>query len=154
MASLEKWSLVGLDGAKPLAVRGEIHGDERFSDGTPITSSRLCHLDPAGHFACTKNHTYELGTISDAFARWMAANGRSIASFADALEGKTAIKSARMNVTPIGTLTAPRGATVIIGSTPSTPSLATRINPSGATQLDPRQVTNLVKAPTLVVALG
>jgi hypothetical protein len=34
MARLEKWSVVGLEGAKPLAVRGAITGDERFSDGT------------------------------------------------------------------------------------------------------------------------
>lgn len=85
MARLEKWSLVGLGEQKPLAIRGEVHGDERFADGTPITSSRLHFLDPAGHIAATRNHTYELGAISDAFARWMADQGRTIAGYASAV---------------------------------------------------------------------
>ncbi len=102
MARIERWSLVGSEGSTPLAVRGEIHGDDRFSNGTPITSSRLAHLDPAGHFACTRNHTYELGTISDAFARWMADEGRTIAAYARALEAKDATATNRSPVTPIG----------------------------------------------------
>ncbi|MEO6029694.1 MAG: hypothetical protein ABIR79_22735 [Candidatus Binatia bacterium] len=162
MARLEKWSLVGLDGAKPLAVRGEIHGDERFSDGTPITSSRLCNLDPAGHFACTKNHAYELGTLSDAFARWMAANGRSIADFAAALQGKGTTKTARLKVTPITTAPAPRSATVVIGEIRAIPSVATRLEPSAATRIAPSVATSMVPAvatslvatPTLIVAAG
>lgn len=90
MARLEKWSIVGLGEDRPLAVRGEIHGDDRFADGTPITSSRLHFLDPAGRIASTRNHTYELGAISDAFARWMADQGKSIAGYARTLESRPA----------------------------------------------------------------
>jgi hypothetical protein len=85
MTRLESWSLVGLDGATPLAIRGAVHGDHRFSDGTPITSPRLTSLDPAGRFAWTRSHIYELGTISDAFARWMTNEGRTLVSLASTL---------------------------------------------------------------------
>ncbi len=131
MARLEYWSLVGKSGTKPLAIRGEIHGDERFSDGTPITSSRLHYLDPEGHFACTKNHTYELGAISDAFARWMTDAGKMVASYANALEGESAPKLQRATVTPI----APRPATI-----------------TRATATAPAVATALVQTPTLIVA--
>lgn len=131
MATLERWSLVGLDDAKPLAVRGEIHGDERFSDGTPITSSRLCNLDPGGHFACTRNHTYELGAMSDAFACWMTANGRTIASFAAALDAKA---------------TGPTGKTTPKTTRSSaTVHEATRVVPAATSR-----ATALVQTPTLV----
>lgn len=134
MARLEHWSLVGLDGSKPVAIRGEISGDERFSDGTPITSSRLHHLDPGGLFACTKNHTYELGAISDAFARWMADTGHSLAGYAQALE--TAPRKSSVTKTR-PTMSAPV----------SQPTLVTR----ALTQARDA-ATALVGAPTLVVA--
>jgi hypothetical protein len=142
MMTLERWSLIGLDGAKPLAVRGEIHGDERFSDGTPITSSRLSHLDPAGHFACTRNHTYELGAMSDAFARWMAANGRTIASFATALEAKTPSQAAKSRTAPSG---AASEATRVVPA-------ATRVIPAATNVLAAatRAATALVQTPTVV----
>jgi hypothetical protein len=86
MARLEKWSLVGVSTNKPIAVRGEIRGDERFADGTPITSSRLLYLDPDGRIASTRNHTYELGTINAAFARWMSTHGRTLDDFARTID--------------------------------------------------------------------
>jgi len=136
MAKLEKWSLVGFEAQKPLAVRGEIHGDERFSDGTPITSSRLVDLDAAGRFACTRNHTYELGTISDAFARWMAEDGRTLAGYAAALATKAAAKPkpSMAKVTPLR----------------DSPSLVTRGTPAGGSDVR----TTIVQAPTLIVAAG
>ena len=135
MARLEHWSLVGLDGTKPVAIRGEISGDERFSDGTPITSSRLYHLDPSGLFACTKNHTYELGAISDAFARWMAETGHSLPAYAQALDA-----AAKGKATP----TKPRPP---VSASVTEPTLVTC-----ALAQSRGAATALLATPTLVVA--
>jgi hypothetical protein len=137
MARLEKWSLVGFQEEKPLAVRGEIHGDERFSDGTPITSSRLVDLDASGRFACTRNHSYELGTMSDAFARWMAEQGRTLAAYGAALTAKTAAKP-KTNAAKVMPMLR-ESATVV-----------TRETPHGGS--DVRRA--IVQAPTRIVAAG
>lgn len=56
MSRLENWYIDGND-----QLRGQIYGDPRFPDGSPIITSRVVEYDKATGRARTKNANYELG---------------------------------------------------------------------------------------------
>jgi hypothetical protein len=58
-SKLEGWSVWGD------RVVGNVHGDNRFADGTFIQTSAIVELDRENKILKTKNSTYELGEEHD-----------------------------------------------------------------------------------------
>jgi len=63
MSRLENWKMVGWGSHYRLV--GEIYSDERFLDGTTVTTSSIQEIDELAGWAQTRNTRYELGKKFD-----------------------------------------------------------------------------------------
>jgi hypothetical protein len=88
MPRLEEWSIVSIPSNPFQApelwskrLSGKVYDDDRFEEGSIVTTSRLVELNLKSGYALTKNTRYELGSPSDEYIEWLTSQGKTIEDY-------------------------------------------------------------------------
>ena len=84
MTTLNNWKIIERGGG--LALTGQVNGDDRWEDGTSITTSEIDSIDRGSSFthAYTKNSSYSLLTPEE---EWFEEAGGSSTAFWTKIKG-------------------------------------------------------------------